>query len=207
MRLKSTLQKILSATVTALQATLLFSAVTLPALAANQDFNQQINVNADKESIDLKNNKVIFSGNVSVLQGTLAIKANILEVRKTKEKGSEVFVATGSPATYSQTLEDGKPISAQAKSIRYEVATRTLVLTGSAQLKQSDSLVNGDTIRYNLDKQKLVAQGNGEEVQVTAIFNPQLKQSNDDDSKDDSTDPVKPGTNDQDKNTPPGSEQ
>ena len=162
-------------------AAFLFSLTTLSVSAANDDFKQPIKVNADKESIDLKNNKVIFSGNVSVLQGSLAIKAKLLEVRKKEAKGTEVFVATGNPATYQQVLEDGKPISAKADSIRYEVASRTLVLIGGAQLKQSDSLVNGETIRYNLDKQQLVAEGsgNGDKERVTAIFNPQS-----DDSKD-----------------------
>lgn len=170
---------------TALSAVMVLTC--LPAVASNEDFRKEITVTADKENIDLKKNKVVFSGNVSVLQGSLAIKANQLEVIKTDKKGTEIFIATGVPATYEQVLEDGKPISAQADSIRYEVASRTLILTGSAQLKQNDSQVNGETIRYNLIKQKLVAEGGAK--RVTTIFNQEKDDSQDanqDDSKGDS---------------------
>ena len=149
-----------------------FTVAAMPAHANKDDFTKEIKVVADKESIDLKNNLVIFTGNVSVLQGSLTIKANQLKVSQKEKKGTETFVATGLPATYDQTLEDGKPIAAQAKTIRYEVASRTLVLIGDAQLKQNDSVVNGETIRYNLNLQKLVAESSGSSDRVTAIFTP-----------------------------------
>lgn len=168
---------------------------TLPVAASVNDFKEQIKVSADKENIDLKNNKVIFSGNVSVVQGSLSILADRLEVERTDVKGSEVFIATGRPATYQQVLEDGKPISAQAKIIRYEVGSRTLVLVGTAQLKQNDSQVNGETIRYNLDKQQLEAKGSGSQTRVTAIFMQ--------DKEPKKTDPAKPTKPTKPENEPP----
>ncbi len=60
---------------------------------------------------------------------------------------------------------------AEANEVRYDLKTQTLTLTQNAQLKQEESLVKGQMIKYSIDKQEMVAQGD-ENSRVTTIFLP-----------------------------------
>jgi lipopolysaccharide export system protein LptA len=152
----------------------LFSAALLlatgPAFATKADLDKPIEIDSVNQTIDLKNNISIFEKKVSISQGSLSIKAELLKVHRSNQQGSELFIATGNPATYSQTLDDGKLISAQANNIRYDVKTRSLVISGDAVLKQNDSVVSGKTIRYSLDKQELFAEGTDGKPTSTILY-------------------------------------
>ena len=102
------------------------------------------------------------------------MKADQLEINASAGKGKEIYIATGSPVSYSQLLADGKPVTAQAKEMRYEPSNRTLTLSGDAELTQSGSVVKASVIRYNLEKQQLSAESN-ESKRVTTIFTPEEK--------------------------------
>lgn len=165
----------MSVTKTLLIASLL--AFTHTSNATSNDFKQQISIDADDQTADLKNKISTFIGNVVVIQGSLKITADTMKADASQGKGKEVFIATGTPAKYSQTLDDGKVITAQANEIRYELETRNLSLKVNAQLKQSDSLVKGDSILYDLEAQKLMASGADKQSnsRVTTIFTPEEK--------------------------------
>ncbi len=140
--------------------------------ATIEDFKKPVNVDADTQSVDIKNDTVNFVGNVIIKQGSLIIHADELKANAKQGKGKEVFTAKGSPATYEQTLDDGRVITAQADEIIYKRAARHLALKGAAQLKQNDSLVKGDVIEYDLEAQKLDAtsQQENKSSRVTTIF-------------------------------------
>ncbi len=69
--------------------------------AKNSDFEQSVNVTANKFGGSLDDKTLIYSGNVSVSQGTLLIKADKLVIDSSAGKGKEVFIASGEPAVYS----------------------------------------------------------------------------------------------------------
>jgi len=165
----------LSRQLTSALALLLLAVSTLSshhALAGKDDFTKPIEIDSDKQQIDLKENTTIFDTNVSVIQGSLTISADYMKVTGQNKKGQEIYIATGKPAVYRQQLDDGQPITAQANSIHYDVASRTLILKGNAQLSQNDSVVKSDIIRYDLTHQTLQAEGaNGEPVK--SVFNTQ----------------------------------
>lgn len=146
------------------------------ALAKNTDFSAPLQVDADRNNADLKQQTLTYSGNVIVQQGSLLIKASELIVDRSAGEGKEVFIAKGSPAVYSQLLEGDKPIQASAEEIRYAMAKRVLTLTGKAEITQSGSLVRSAKIEYDLQKEQLSAEkGDGEE-RVTTIFTQEGKQ-------------------------------
>ena len=62
-----------------------------------------------------------------------------------------------------------------ANEIRYEVSSRILTLTGKAEINQSGSLVKSEKIQYDLEKQKLNAEGGKDTERVTTIFTPEKK--------------------------------
>jgi lipopolysaccharide export system protein LptA len=154
----------------ALSASLLIFSWATSAL--EDDFNQQIIVDADRQEVNIKENRVTFYTNVVVTQGSIKMRADELSVIGSEEKGSEVMIAKGQPATFYQMLDSGKPIEAEANEVRYDLKTQTLTLSNNAQLKQEESLVKGSMIKYSIDKQEMVAQGD-ENSRVTTIFLPQ----------------------------------
>lgn len=161
---------------TAFVSMLVASGLTFSTLAKEADFAKEIVIDAKKQSMDIKNHIIIFSGGVLVSQGTMNIKADTLRMySKNKDtKGQEIIIATGTPAKYSQELDDGQVIHAQANEIRYDLGKKMLRLIGNSELNQNDSLVKGSEISYNLINQELVAEGDKETNDVvTTIFKPE----------------------------------
>lgn len=145
--------------------------MSMSAYAKVADLQQEVKIKAVSQTADIKNNQIIFFGPVEVTQGSIKIQAAQLRAFSADGETSKILVATGNPATYTQILDDGRPASASAKEIRYEMATRTLTLTGSASLDQAGSQVTGNLIRYNIIQQKLIAEstGSGDDRVITII--------------------------------------
>ncbi|CAG9295593.1 lipopolysaccharide transport periplasmic protein LptA [Celerinatantimonas diazotrophica] len=147
------------------------------AQALESDYSQKIVVNADQQKVDIKKNTVTFFNHVTVTQGSIKLNADKVTVYGTGEKGSEVMIADGHPAKFQQKMDDGRLMKGHANHLRYELKSRIVTLTGDAQLQQQESLVKGDTIRYNIKSQEMVADG-GKQGHVTTIFEPQQLQQN-----------------------------
>ena len=128
----------------ALAALLLCGAVT----AKESDFAEKVYVDAVKQVAEMQDNRITFEEDVTINQGTIRIKADKVVVTRSGEKGAEVMTAYGKPATFFQILDNGKPVNAHGNTIRYELKNRLVTITGNGQLKQEDSQVNGDLIRY-----------------------------------------------------------
>ena len=158
-------------------------------LAREDDFSQPIKIGSNTQFIDGKNKTALYKEDVLITQGSLVIKADEVEVIATDGSGREIFIARGKPASYSQSLEDGTPVSAKANEIRYEVVNRTISLAGSAELQQDTSKVQGDKITFDMITEQLLATGgagkNGE-GRVTTVFTPETirKTSSKKDNKD-----------------------
>ena len=142
-------------------------------LAAGPDYTQKIQIDADNLS-SIKENVLTYRNNVVITQGGMQMKADQLEINASAGQGKEVYVATGKPVSYSQLMEDGKQVTATAAEMRYDPSSRTLTLSGDAELTQSGSVVKASTIRYNVEKQELSADSN-ETRRVTTIFTPEEK--------------------------------
>ena len=115
---------------------------------------------------------ITFSDDVIITQGTIKIKADKVVVIRSGDKGAEVMTAYGNPATFFQVLDNGKPVNAHGNSIRYELKNRLVTITGNGQLKQEDSQVTGDLIRYDIVKQKMIAESKGPTQRVKTVFLP-----------------------------------
>ena len=144
------------------------------ALALESDFKENVVVNAKRQEVFIKENRVVFYDNVVVTQGTILIKTDKLTVLSSGDKGTEVMIATGKPASFYQELDDGKKIHAESNEIRYELGKKRLTLTTNARLRQADSEVKGNKIIYQIDKQEMIAEsGNNESDRVITIFTPE----------------------------------
>ncbi len=141
--------------------------------ASQPDYSQQIQIDAD-QLVSVEENILTYRSNVLITQGSLQMKADQLEIDASAGKGKEVYTATGSPVSYSQQLDNGQPVTATAAQMRYEPSSRTLTLSGDAELTQSGSVVKASVIRYNVEKKQLSAESN-DSKRVTTIFTPEEK--------------------------------
>lgn len=149
--------------------------LSAPAMAGSGDFQKPITVDARTQSMDGKNKVTRFKDNVTISQGSLTIKADEVEVSAKDGQGREVMIARGQPARYSQTMDDGSKVSAEATELRYEVAKRTISMSGNATIRQNSSMVQGDSIKYDMVKEQLLATSadNNKDSRVTTVFRPE----------------------------------
>lgn len=119
---------------------LLCLAAPMPAGAERADRTRPIVVEADRPgTLDLQRQVVIFNGNVQIVQGTMVIRAERIEVRE-QPSGHRIAVATGvagRPATFRQK-RDGvdEHVEASADRIEYDSRSGTLVFAGNASVRR-----------------------------------------------------------------------
>lgn len=140
--------------------------------AKESDYKQPVTVDSISQQAELNDNKVTFLEDVIITQGSIIIHADKVIVLR-HAKGNDEMIATGNPATFYQVLDNGKPVNAEAKELRYQLKDRLVTLTGKAELRQEDNKVNGDVIRYDIQKQQMMAQSTGKGSRVKTIFLPQ----------------------------------
>ncbi len=154
-------------------AALLFSPSSY---AGKDDFTKKIELASLYQNADGIAKRASYQGNVVIQQGTLKVSADELEIDASKGEGNEIFIATGNPAKYSQQQEDGSIVTAQADKIEYHRETRSLSLNGNAQIKQNSSSVQGESIKFNMELEQIIAQGSDQDNgRVITTFQPVSK--------------------------------
>ncbi|WP_025738876.1 lipopolysaccharide transport periplasmic protein LptA [Salinivibrio socompensis] len=151
-------------------------------LALSSDTEQPIYIESESQHLDMATNTVTFTQNVILTQGSITILADkLIVIRPKGEEGSETIEAYGEPATFEQTMDDGKQIHGEANKLRYEVGNEFLKMSTNAMLEQSGNQVEGNVITYEIDKQQLVAESDSNK-RVTTILQPTSKDSSNKDS-------------------------
>lgn len=141
-------------------------AVTGPARAEKGDRLQTMSLEAEQPcSGDMLRNVSVCSGNVVVAQGTLLIRAERVELRKTPD-GYQVASATGTaakPAKYRQK-RDGvdEYIEASAQRIDYDSRANTLRFEGEAVAR----LLRGAAVGEEVHGKVLTWDNNAEQFTV-----------------------------------------
>jgi len=156
--------------------TLGFLLVCFASLAQNSDFDAPINVASEHNEASLKDQTIRYWGNVIVQQGSLQIKAEELTLDRSGGKGKEIIIAKGTPAVYSQLLDDNTPIEAKAHEIRYQMEQKVLVLNKKAVISQNGSEVRAGRIQYDMTNQKLNADRGDSGEAPTTVFTSEEKQ-------------------------------
>lgn len=150
--------------------TLILAAPT--ALALKSDTEQPVYINSDTQQVDMKSNKVVFQGDVSLKQGSININADkVIVTRDANTQEISQIEAYGKPATFSQLMDDGKTLNGQANELDYIIKTDQLVMRKNAELEQEGNTIRGSTIRYHIQQQKLVADSSKTE-RVTTVLQP-----------------------------------
>ncbi len=158
--------------------TLALSGMAILNLVNAAEINNEVSIVADKQQAVLKKNVVIFQNNVEITYGNILIKADLLEAHRRIELGDkkELLIASGTPATYLEKLENGGVISASAKEIKFDLATKTLIIKGQAKIIQEGQQINAETIIYDQNKKLISAEKDKNSNQrVHTILTPEKK--------------------------------
>ena len=128
------------------------------AYARKSDFTQPIFIDADRTEYDETTGVQIWSGNVVMSQGTMEIKADRITITLRDKKLSRVE-GTGSPIQFQQENEAGELVKGNANSIDYDAENNSLALYGSATLTQPGQRLQSERIVFDINDQKVSAEG------------------------------------------------
>jgi lipopolysaccharide export system protein LptA len=123
-----------------LLALALTGVVLLPAHAERADRDKPMVVEADKPgTVDLLRQQVVFNGNVVIVQGTMQIRAERVELRELPDgfRAATAFGAPDRPASFRQK-RDGvdETLEGSAERIEYDGRASTLRLVGNGSVRR-----------------------------------------------------------------------
>lgn len=122
----------------------------VPLVFAEQaDRTKPINLEANSVTVDDLNKVSVYVGNVSLVQGSMTIHADKIEVHQ-DAAGFSKAVAFGNPVSFRQKQENSNEyIEAYANRIDMDSKLNTLLLTSNARLKKGGDELRGNTMSYN----------------------------------------------------------
>jgi len=138
--------------------------------ARQSDFTKPIFINADRTEYDEKTGVQIWSGNVEMTQGTMLIKADRITIILRDKKLSRVE-GTGSPIEFQQENEAGELVTGNANAIDYNAENNSLALSGRATLTQPGQRLQSERIVFDINRQKVSAEG-GDNGRVSIQIQP-----------------------------------
>lgn len=150
---------------------------SVPAIALKSDMQQPMTINSIKQSIYLKNNITTFTDNVIIKQGSIDIRANTVVVTRLSSDFDTIIIeAFGTPVTFYQLQDNGKPIKGHAIKARYEVDKELLTLMGNVYLEQLGCNITGDKIIYTVSTQTMAAFSDKGKYVTTVLMPSQLQE-------------------------------
>lgn len=128
-----------------------------PVAALSTDKDQPIQLEADGADIDEGKKLSIYSGNVVLIQGSIRITADRLEVQGNLSEADKI-VAYGNPVTFTQKPDKGLPFKGRSQKAVFHTNSDKLHLIDKAVLAQGDNRFASDRIVYDR-KQALMKAG------------------------------------------------
>jgi lipopolysaccharide export system protein LptA len=120
-----------------------------PAQAEKADRSKPINLEADSVTLDDLRKTGVYQGNVILIQGTLMMRADKVDVSQ-DDNGLKMVIATGSPVSFRQK-RDGvdEYVEAYAPRVEFDNLKGQLELSGGARLRKGEDEIRGNVITYN----------------------------------------------------------
>jgi lipopolysaccharide export system protein LptA len=125
----------------------------------NEDWNRNapVDIHSEEMTVDFENNRVVFKGDVKVLQSDFSLTAG------------EVTAVFGESADDIKRIiasEDVKIRKADkmawGEKAVYDREEATILLTGTPVLKQGRNFIKGEEIRFSLDEDRMEVKGSVE---------------------------------------------
>jgi lipopolysaccharide export system protein LptA len=135
--------------------------------ALKSDKEKPIEVSANSAERDERLGLTTYTGKVVIKQGSLLIEADqviiktIISKKNSIEELQEIFT-TGQPSHFQQQIKtEGDLVDATAHTIIYRVADKKVDLIEDAVVKQQGRVITGDKISYDVNLQRVTANGQG----------------------------------------------
>lgn len=148
------------------------------AYGLSEDENQPTYMEADQVTIDDKAGTSIYSGNVSLKQGSLKINAETLTIITDDDGGVRRYVAVGQPAVFRQRPDDqDMDTIAKASRINFRVSDNVVELNGDARIEQGGDTFTASEIIYDTDNGifKATRSDDQQSEQVLIVIQPRGK--------------------------------
>ena len=139
------------------------------------DSQQPINIQSDSAMQQSLSNgeRITYTGNVVMTQGSMLIKADSITITSNNKEVSQM-TARGKPAQFEQqSSPQQQTMSAHANKIKYRLKSGTALFIGDASIEQEGSIVSGERITYNINKEQIQASSaKDENTRVHMVLNP-----------------------------------
>ncbi len=117
--------------------------------AEKADRDKPVNVESDTAYMDDAKKIGIYEGRVVLIQGTLKVHAQRLEIRQDAE-GFSSADAAGAPAYFREKQENSEEyVEGWAKRIEYDGRAEKVKLTGLAHVKRGIDDIRGEIVHYD----------------------------------------------------------
>jgi lipopolysaccharide transport protein LptA len=114
---------------------------------------------AQTTGVDTDNSHWVFRGNVKISMDQGQLTSDVAEITFTNKLLSRAVV-NGNPAAFEQHVaKTGKLAQGHADSIDYDVAKGVVHFSKNAWLSDGQREIGGESLRYNIVAQSIVAEG------------------------------------------------
>lgn len=145
------------------------------ALAAGSATKAPLRVYARTIEIDDRAGTASYRGEVSMTDGTLTLKADSVEATM-REGELELFKAVGKPVEIEHRSPDtGEVLRAKSARAVYHAISEKLDMYGDVRLFQQGSELRCAELHYDLQTQRLIAQGGEPEGRCYVLVQPKDK--------------------------------
>ncbi|NBC97047.1 MAG: lipopolysaccharide transport periplasmic protein LptA [Deinococcus-Thermus bacterium] len=127
---------------------------------------QPVEITADRVELDQDAGSARFDGNVTIVQGSLRLNGDRVDVAYGEDETGETRVDRVE-ATGNVVLVDGED-AAEAERAVYTLDDGMMVMTGDVLLTRPDTAIRGDTLRLDIDAGTGVMEG-----RVSVVFTPE----------------------------------
>jgi lipopolysaccharide transport protein LptA len=125
---------------------------------------------AQATGLDFENSRWVFRGNVKITMDKGLLTSDEAEITFSKKLLAKALV-NGKPAAFEQRIaKTGKLAQGRANTIDYDVAKGVVHLSKSAWLSDGQNEIRGESLRYNVLAQNIVAEASEQGSQRVHII-------------------------------------
>ena len=121
-----------------------------------------VEATADDLLVNTHENSAVFSGNAKVIQGVLDLRAN--EITVFFEEGDRNIKTV---KAIGQVKFSNGQATAEAQNAKFDVASQIITFTGNVILRQTQTVLSGNLLTYNITTSRSKMSGN-----VKTVFIP-----------------------------------
>ena len=146
--------------------------------ALDSDRDQIMQLSADSANFSQKDHKGIYTGHVSLIQGSTHIRADNAITEFSEKNKLKLAIINGTKTNqahyWADTEPNKAPVHAYADSIRYYPLNNKIELIGHAKVVQNGNSLSAAKIVYDTLKQQVITESN-KTMRTTLIFYPEKK--------------------------------